>query len=44
MVVWVEEKQAFLRLLTNRMDLAASTIAEIYRQRWQIERFFKAIK
>jgi hypothetical protein len=30
--------------LTNRLDLAAKTIAEIYRQRWQIELFFKAIK
>lgn len=31
-------------LLTNRLDLASETIAEIYRQRWQIELFFKAIK
>jgi Transposase DDE domain/Domain of unknown function (DUF4372) len=30
--------------LTNRLDLAAATIAEIYHQRWQIELFFKAIK
>jgi DDE family transposase/uncharacterized protein DUF4372 len=30
--------------LTNRLDLTAVTIAEIYRQRWQIELFFKAIK
>jgi hypothetical protein len=30
--------------LTNRLDLAALTIAEIYRQRWQVELFFKAIK
>lgn len=30
--------------LTNRLDLAAATIAEIYRQRWQVELFFKAIK
>jgi hypothetical protein len=30
--------------LSNRLDLAATTIAEIYRQRWQIELFFKAIK
>jgi hypothetical protein len=27
--------------LTNRLDLAASTIAEIYRQRWQIELFLR---
>jgi len=30
--------------LTNRLDLAATTIAEIYRQRWQVELFFRAIK
>lgn len=26
------------------MNLAASTIASIYKQRWQIELFFKAVK
>jgi hypothetical protein len=30
--------------LTNHMGLAASTIADIYRDRWQIEVFFKALK
>ena len=43
-VVWLEEKQEKLVLLTNNFDLAASTIAEIYRQRWQIELFFKLLK
>jgi IS4 transposase len=33
-----------LEFLTNHMTLAASTIAEIYRDRWQIETFFKLLK
>jgi hypothetical protein len=43
-VVWDEENQREIVLLTNQMDFAASTIARIYKERWQIELFFKAIK
>jgi hypothetical protein len=33
-----------LRLLTDLMDLSAFAVAEIYRQRWQIELFFRWLK
>lgn len=33
-----------LRFLTNNQELSALTIANYYRQRWQIEIFFKRIK
>lgn len=43
-VVWDEEKQREIVLLTNHLDFGATTISEIYRDRWQIELFFKALK
>lgn len=42
--VWLEDKQEELELLTNHFELAASTIAAIYKERWQIELFFKLLK
>jgi hypothetical protein len=42
--VWIEEKQESLILLTNQLDFGATTIAAIYKDRWQIELFFKALK
>ena len=33
-----------IEILTNHLQWAASTIAAIYKDRWQIELFFKAIK
>jgi len=42
--VWVEEKQESLVFVTNNLRLAARTIARIYKERWQIELFFKALK
>jgi len=38
-----ESRQRYV-FLTNNFKLAASTIAAIYKQRWQIELFFKWIK
>jgi hypothetical protein len=42
--VWIEEKKEVMTLLTNNFALAAATIARIYKSRWQIELFFRAIK
>jgi hypothetical protein len=42
--VWVEEKQETMVFVTNNLALAASTIAAIYKERWQIELFFKVLK
>ena len=42
--VWLEDKQQALVLVTNHFKLAASTIAAIYKERWQIELFFKLLK
>jgi len=38
------ETGLYLAFLTNRFDLPALTIAAIYKQRWQIELFFKWLK
>jgi hypothetical protein len=42
--VWDERNQCEVQLLTNQLEFAATTIAAIYRERWQIELFFKALK
>ena len=42
--VWLEDKQETMVFVTNQHKLAASTIADIYKDRWQIELFFKTIK
>jgi hypothetical protein len=43
-VVWDQANERELVLLTNHLDFAAGTIGRIYKERWQIELFFKALK
>jgi hypothetical protein len=43
-VVWDEENQRELVLLSNLIQFGATTVARIYKARWQIELFFKALK
>ena len=42
--VWDEENEQVVVLLTNHLAFGATTIAAIYKDRWQIELFFKALK
>ena len=42
--VWDEENKKVIVLLTNHTAFGATTIAAIYKDRWQIEIFFKTIK
>ena len=42
--LWDEEKKQMLVFVTNHKDLDAVTITELYRERWQIELFFKSLK
>jgi len=42
--VYDPEKDETLVFLTNQLALGATTIAAIYKDRWQIELFFKALK
>lgn len=42
--VWEEHQQEELTFLTNHLKFGATTIARIYKERWQIELFFKSLK
>jgi hypothetical protein len=43
-VVWDAENEREIVLLTNHLGFGATTIAAIYKERWQIELFFKLLK
>jgi hypothetical protein len=42
--IWDPEKEEELVFLTNQFTFVPETIAAIYKERWQIELFFKALK
>lgn len=42
--VWDDENGQVIVIVTNHLSFGSTTIASIYRDRWQIEIFFKTIK
>ena len=42
--IWSEEKQESIVFLSNLLQFGATTIAAIFKDRWQVELFFKALK
>ncbi|MGB4204100.1 MAG: IS4 family transposase [Bacteroidales bacterium] len=43
-VIWSEEHQCVIELITNNLKWCANTISELYKSRWQVEIFFREIK
>jgi hypothetical protein len=43
-VVWDAVNEREIELLTNLLEFGATTVAAIYKDRWEIEMFFKALK
>jgi len=43
-VVWDETREREIVLVTNHFDFGATTLSKIYKDRWEIELFFKALK
>src|SRR5215469_6731348 len=43
-VAWDAENEREIVLLTNLMEFGSTTIAAIYKDRWEIELFFKVLK
>jgi len=43
-VVYNEDKNTTIEIITNNLEWKASTIADLYKRRWDIEIFFKLLK
>jgi hypothetical protein len=43
-VVWDDQNEQRIELLTNHLNFGATTIGQIYKDRWEIELFFKVLK
>jgi hypothetical protein len=43
-VLWVEDKQEEMVFFTNHLHWGATTVTAVYKDRWQIESFFKSLK
>ena len=41
MAIWDNENKQTIEMISNNFSWAASTIAELYKQRWQIEIFLE---
>jgi len=44
MLIELEGQEVEMTFLTNNLEWASSTVGELYRCRWDIEKFFKSIK
>jgi hypothetical protein len=42
--VYKEDENKIIAIITNQLEWEANTISELYRKRWDIEQFFKALK
>jgi len=42
--VYKEDENKVIEIITNQLDWTARTIADLYKKRWDIEIFFKALK
>ena len=43
-VIWDDVNQQVVEIITNQMSWCSNTISELYKNRWQVEIFFREIK